>query len=36
MDVNELIDEVLSLSYEQKISLLTLLRSLLLAESAED
>lgn len=35
MDVNELIDEVLSLPYEQKIILLDLLRNLSISESAE-
>ena len=34
-DLDELIAEVLDLSYEQKLSLLDQLRNLLLSESAE-
>lgn len=35
MDVNALIEEVLSLSYEQKLILLNLIKSLLLSESVQ-
>lgn len=35
-ELNDLIDEVLSLSYEQKVILLDLIRNLSHAESAED
>jgi hypothetical protein len=35
-ELNDLIDEVLSLPYEQKVILLDLIRSLSHAESAED
>lgn len=35
-ELDELIEEVLDLSYEQKLSLLTLLKNLLLAESVQE
>ena len=36
MDLNALIEEVLDLSYEQKLILLDQLKNLLASESAED
>ena len=36
MDVNELIEEVLALTYEQKLNLLILLRNLLLSASVQE